>query len=198
MSYNYITIEREYGSGGAIIADRLSKDCGIPCYGQQIFEKVSQELRMSVDQIENREEKVTNSFLYSMYMLATMRSGSGDMLTAEKKIFLSAQKAVQDFAAKGNCIFVEHCASEALKDRKDVLRVFIRSDYEHKKQRAISEYGIPEADVDRTMRHYDKRRSSFFYDNTSKRWDSMESYDLILDSGSMGIDSCVQILKSLL
>ena len=153
---------------------------------------------MSVDQIENREEKVTNSFLYSMYMLATMRSGSGDMLTAEKKIFLSAQKAVQDFAAKGSCIFVGHCASEALKDRKDVLRVFIRSDYEHKKQRAISEYGIPEADVDRTMRHYDKRRSSFFYDNTSKRWDSMESYDLILDSGSMGIDSCVKILESLL
>lgn len=198
MAYNYITIEREYGSGGTAIAEQISRDCGIPCYGKQIFEKVSKELGLPVEQIENREEKVTNSFLYSLYMLATMRSGSTDMLTLEKKIFISAQKTVQDYAAKGSCIFVGHCASEALKDRKDVLNVFIRSDYENKKQRAICEYGIVESDVDRTIRHFDKRRSSFYYENTSKRWDAMDSYDLILDSGSMGIDSCVNILKSLL
>lgn len=198
MAYNYITIEREYGSGGALIAEQVAKDCEIPCYGKQVFDKVSKELGLPVEQIENREEKVTNSFLYSMYMLATMRSGSTDMLTLEKKIFLSAQKAVQDLASKGSCIFLGHCASEALKNRKDVLRVFIRSDYESKRDRAISQYGIAESDVDRIMRHYDKKRSSFYSENTSNKWDAIDSYDLILDSGSMGIDSCVKVLESLL
>lgn len=36
MKFRYITIEREYGSGGTRIARKLSEVCGVPCYGQEI------------------------------------------------------------------------------------------------------------------------------------------------------------------
>ena len=41
MKFRYITIEREYGSGGTKIARKLSEVCGIPCYGREILEAVA-------------------------------------------------------------------------------------------------------------------------------------------------------------
>ena len=41
MRYKYITIEREYGSGGTEIARRVAEECGIPCYGKEILEFVA-------------------------------------------------------------------------------------------------------------------------------------------------------------
>ena len=67
MSFQYITIEREYGSGGTNIARRLAEACGIACYGEEILEAVAQKLDISVEQIQRYEESVSNSFLY-MYI----------------------------------------------------------------------------------------------------------------------------------
>ena len=47
MKYRYLTIEREYGSGGTEIGRRLSEKLGIPCFGREILEEVSKERRAS-------------------------------------------------------------------------------------------------------------------------------------------------------
>ena len=70
MKGRFIAIEREYGSGGTAIARAFAERAGICCYGREILEEVSKEQNISVEQIERYEETVTNSFLYSVYMLA--------------------------------------------------------------------------------------------------------------------------------
>lgn len=57
---------------------------------------------------------------------------------------------------------------------------------------------IPERDVQRTQKHFNKKRANYYYANTAKRWDDMNNYDVILDSAVLGIDSCVNILKSVI
>ena len=199
MKCKYITIEREYGSGGTKIARLLSDKTGVPCFGQEILEEVSKENDISVETIEKYEEKATGSFLYSIYAMTQAVSGNSDMLTAEGHIYVAEQSVIKRLAAKGSAIFLGHCASEALKDEKGVVRIFIRcTNEEEKRKRIAADYGIAENQIDLTRRHFDKKRMNYYYANTARKWDDLKNYDIVLDSAVLGIDGCVNMLKSLL
>ena len=127
MKFNYVTIEREYGSGGTFVAHKLAEECGITCYGREILEEVSKEYNISPESIEQYEETVTNSFLYSILLISRAQAGDPDMLANEGHIYVAEQLMIKKMAARGRAVFLGHCASEALKDKKGVLKVFIRS-----------------------------------------------------------------------
>ncbi len=199
MKAKYITIEREYGSGGTQIARRLAEETGIPCYGREILEAVSAEQNISLAQIEQYEESVTNSFLYSVYVLAQAANGNSDMLSKEGHIFVAEQAAIQKLAKSGRAIFLGHCASEALKYHNNTVSVFIRcGDENEKKKRIVSDYGVPEHEADRISRKFDRKRANYYYANTARKWDDFKNYDIVLDSAALGTDGCVDILKSVL
>lgn len=199
MKVRYITIEREYGSGGTKIARLLSEKTGIPCYGREILEAVSEKNNISVEQIEKYEESVTNSFLYSLYVMGQASMGNTDMLGVEGHIFVAEQEQIQQFAKKGRSIFLGHCASEILKNDEDVVRVYIRcSNEEEKRKRIIEDYGIQPSYVESTRKRFDKKRSNYYNANTRKKWDDWKNYDIVLDSGVLGIDGCVAVLMGLL
>lgn len=199
MKYKYITIEREYGSGGTKIARLLAEQLGIPCYGQEILEEISKKKNIPVEQIQRYEETVTNSFLYSIYMLTQTASGKTDMLTQEGHIYVAEQAVIKRLAANTPAIFLGHCASEALKEYEGVINIFIRcTDAKAKQERIMEEYGIPEIQTEVIRRKFDKKRANYYYVNTEKKWDDFRNYDIVLDSGKLGIDYSVDILKPLL
>lgn len=197
MNKKYITIEREYGSGGTKIARLLAEQTGIPCYGHEILEEVSKKYDISVEKIESYEEASTGSFLYSIYMMSQTAVNNPDMLTKEGHIYVAEQAVIRQFAEKGSSIFLGHCAFETLKNQKDVINVFIRcTDNDAKKQRIINDYGIPEEKAETIGRRFNKKRSNYYYTNTAKKWDDLRNYDIVLDSGKLGIERCVEILKA--
>lgn len=195
MSYRYIVMEREYGSGATQIGRRLSEELGIPCYGRQILETVAKSYHVPVEQIEGYEEKATNSFLYSVYLMSRIDSGEENKASVEDNIYLAEQKVIQKMAAPGPCIFIGHCAAQALKKRKDVLRVFIHAQKDVRIERAVQEYGILEADAERVLKKFDKKRSNYYKANNTADWKDFGEYDIILNSGTLGIEGCVEILK---
>lgn len=198
MKCKYLTIEREYGSGGTEIANSLSQECHIPCYGREILEAVAKKKNISVERMEQYEEKATNSLLYAFAMMGRVRSGASNMLTDEGAIYLNEQEEIHRLAGEGKAIFLGHCASEALKDMKGVIRLFIRSSSSEEKERRIREdYGIAEKDIASTQKFYDRKRANYYHANTSKNWKDLNNYDIVLDSATLGVDSCVAILKEL-
>lgn len=198
MKFQYITIEREYGSGGLAIARRLSEMTGIPCYGREIIKAVAEKQNISESQIDHYEETVTSSFFYTVFALGKAYTGDADLLSKEGHLFVAEQEAIRQMAALGQSVFVGHCASEALKDRQGVLRVFIHSGEEEKKRRVIQEYGIAENKAVSTMRKFDDKRANYYNANTARKWKDANNYDLILNSGVIGIDGCVSVLKTFL
>ena len=199
MKCRYITIEREYGSGGTEIARRIAGQAGIAGYGREILEEVSKEKNIPVEKIERYEETVTNSFLYSVYMLSQAVSGNSDMLTQEGHIYVEEQAVIRRLAADGPAVFLGHCACEALKDHEGVINVFIRCTDEEKRMRRVTgEYGIPASKADAVMRKFDKKRANYYYVNTVRRWDDFSNYDIVLDSGRLGAGCCADMLSLLL
>ena len=198
MKFNYVTIEREYGSGGTFVARKLAEECGIACYGREILEEVSKEYNISPESIEQYEETVTNSFLYSILIISRAQAGDPDMLANEGHIYVAEQLMIKKMASRGRAVFLGHCASEALKDKKGVLKVFIRSTKDDKAKRIMETYGTAPEDVELIRKRFDKKRANYFFANTAKRWDDFTHYDVVLDVSALGVDGCVQALKSLL
>lgn len=198
MKFRYITIEREYGSGGTKIGRELSKVSGVPCYGREILEAVAKKRGITEDQINRYEESVTGSLLYTIFVMGRMQSGNQDMLTEEGKIFLDEQLEIRRLAMDGPAIFLGHCASEALRDQKGVIKVFIRSsDDQELKKRIEEDYQITKDKVESTRRYYNKKRAGYYRANTGNDWKDIKNYDLILDSAVLGIDGCVKVLKGI-
>lgn len=197
MRVKYITIEREYGSGGTKIGQLLSQRTGVPCYGREILEQTSRKLGISVEQIESYEESVTGSFLYSLYMLSQMSSSNPSMVSRESYIFAEEQNVIHRLAADGSAIFLGHCADEALKDRNEVIRVFIHGAPEAKRKRIMEDYGIAPQNVDATMHKFDRKRSNYYSVNTGRKWDDLSGYDIVLDSSTLGLKGCVDVLEGL-
>jgi len=198
MNIKYVTIEREYASGGTEIAEKLSKIFNIPVYGREILEIAAANQNISVEHLERYEESVSNSFLYSLFVMGQLNAGSSDILPTESKLYIEEHNTIVALAEKGPGIFVGHCASEALKDKDNVLHVFIRASEDFKTKRAIKEYGIDEKSAESVCRRYNKKRANYYSFNTSKKWDDMRNYDLVLDSSTIGIDGCVEVIAALI
>lgn len=98
MKCNYLTIEREYGSGGTKIARRLAEESGLPCYGAEILESVSQSIHVPVEQIQKYEESVSNSFLYTLFMMSRADADKSDMLNREGHIYVAEQDEIRRLA----------------------------------------------------------------------------------------------------
>jgi len=198
MKYNYITIEREYGSGGTEIAQKLAKRCGIHCYGKEILQEVSKQEAIPIEQIEKYEETATDSFLYSMYMLGQSPDGMNGSGTKANRIHEAEVRAIRRLAANGRAVFLGHCASDALHAQNDVLHVFVHGNFADKKRRTIRNYKISPNEAEKTMRRFDRKRANYYNVNTSKKWDDWSNYDIVLNSSTLGVDGCVRVLSGFL
>ena len=198
MGNHIYTIGREFGSGGKEIGVALANRLGVKCYDKELLKEASKESGYCAEIFENHDEKPTNSFLYSVYMLAQTAAGKGDMLTNDGHIYVREQAVIKQLAAKGSAIFLGHCAAEALKEYEGMVRVFIRcSDEEAKRQRIMEEYGIDAGKVEAVRKKFDKKRANYYYANTVKKWDDFKNYELVLDSGKLGKETCVKMLCAL-
>lgn len=171
----------------------------MPCYGEEILEAVAKKQGIPVERINQYEEKATGSVLYTMFVMSRMQTGDPDMLTVEGKVFLDEQLEIRRLAMEGPAIFLGHCASDALRDQRNVVKVFIHSeDEEEVKKRVIEDYGIAPGEVESVRRHYNKKRAGYFRANTGNDWKDLKNYDVVLDSAKLGIEGCVNVLKGLL
>ncbi len=194
MKYHIITIEREYASGGSEIGERTALQLDIPCYGQEVLARAAQRMHTIPERLLHLEETTSNSLLYSLGMAVKVATGERDGLSEEGLLYVTEEQVIQDMALQGPCVIVGRCAGWVLRERKDVLRVFIHGNREFRKKRAVEVYGIEESKADNVLKRYDRRRANFYNANTAMRWDDKKGYHIVLDSSALGISSCVNMI----
>ena len=199
MGKKIITISREYGSGGRQVGLTVAKKLGMEFYDKELIDAAAKEIGFPTEMIADREQRLTNSLLYNfamgtLYGIAYPREPKVSELPLTEQIYQAQKKAIEEAAKRGSCIFVGRCADYILKSRPDVLRVFIYADRDIRKRRAIEEYGEIEEYMDEFMYQTDKRRRIHYENYTNQKWGSRENYDLMLNSGDLGLDKCVELL----
>ena len=199
MEKKIITISREYGSGGREVGLTVAKKLGMEFYDKELIEAAAKEIGFPVDMIADREQRLTNSLLYNfamgtLYGISYPKEPKITELPLTEQIYQAQKKAIEEAAKRGPCIFIGRCADYILKSRPDVLRVFIYADRDIRKRRAIEEYGEIEEYIDEFMYQTDKRRRIHYENYTNQKWGSRANYDLMLNSGDLGLETCVELL----
>ena len=127
-----IVIDREYGSGGREVAKLLSEKLGIPFYDGELLVLASEKYGIDLGMMKDYDEKRMGSILYSIAM-ATSYASDFDKITKPYEIYEAQAKVMRQLVSEGPCIFLGRCAAEILKDKTELLNVFIYSSDQHAK-----------------------------------------------------------------
>lgn len=186
-----ITISRQYGSGGRDIATMLSKKLNIPFYDKEIIELAVQSSSFDRSYFEGYETEKSNSLITDLTNSVTVDSLIDD------RIFEHNAKIIKDLADKGSCIIVGRCADCVLKERQNVISIFIYGDMETRKKRVVEVYKEAADDALNVIKKIDKRRASYYNHYSKKTFGNAENYVICLNSSILGIDKCVEVIENL-
>lgn len=189
MAINIITISREFGSGGRTIGKALAEKLGIPCYDSEIIEKVAEKSGFDKEYIADKGEYVRKSHLTGIFRSNYYYKSSDEDIIRDIQT-----KLILEIAEKESCVIVGRCADYILKDRDDILKVFICSDKESRAKRIVEVYGEKDESPEKRIRDKDKRRASYYQFYTDMKWGDAANYDICLNSAKLGFENCADIL----
>ena len=200
MTKNIVTISRQYGSGGRYIGELLAKELGVPCYDEKLIDMVAKESGFATEYIEEKGERITGSLLFNIASSLTYATNvfSGKGTNLQDEIYFILNRIIKDLAEKGPCVIVGRCSDYILREREDCLNVFIHADQKSKIERAVKYFDIPEKDAPAELKKRDKARGNHYRFYTDREWGHATNYDLCLNSGILGVEGCVKVIKDVL
>ena len=184
-----ITIAREYGSGGRLIAQKVAEKLQLVYYDNEVIDLAAKELGFDIDTIRKAAEEKSSSFMYTM-------SSSAFTLPLNDQVFTTQSKIIRHLAKHDSCIIVNGCADYVLEDYDNVLTVFIHAPLESRIKRVEEVYKEDHADVKKFVMKKDKGRSNYYNYYTTKKWGQLTNFDLTINS-DLGIDEAADIIVKL-
>ncbi len=191
MKNRVITISREFGSGGRTIGKRVAAELGLSCYDNELLQKIAEESGFQENYIKEAGEYAPGGFLSNAF------SHRGANLNNADYLWRIQYKVISELAEKGPCVIVGRCADYILRDKADCLQIFIHADIKFRAERIVKEYGEREESPEQRLRDKDKRRAAYHRFYTDMKWGHAQNYDITLNSGTLGLDKCVEIILSL-
>ena len=190
MAKRIITISREFGSGGRFIGEEVAKKLGITYYDKNIISEIAEKSGLSPEYIQESAELSPKKGLFA-YALAgrdiTVKS-------VEDMVYEAQRKVILELAEKESCVIIGRNADFILKDRNDVLNVFIYGDMPEKIQRIMGLYNVEEKEAVKMIADIDKRRMTNYNFYTDQKWGKASNYTLCLNSSQLGYDRCEAII----
>ncbi len=181
-----ITISREYGSGGRYIGKLVSEKLGIKLYDKEFVEEIAKSTGLSAEYIKDNEQKRT--------VLDNLNNGYYAGLTNADELFIKESELIKEVAEKESCIIVGRCADFILKDKENVIRIFINNSMENKIKRATKFYGMSEEHATKEISRINKLRANHYKYYTENNWKDPSNYDICINSDSIGIDNAVEFI----
>lgn len=191
------TIGRQFGSGGREIGRRLAQRLGIPFYDKELLTHAAQESGLSQEVMAYFDEQPTNSLLYS---LSTGMYSMGDIgvanytLPVNQQVFQAQFDTIRKLAEQGSCVIVGRCADYVLEKYPCLINVFVYADLQKRMERVAEYDGITPAEAKGHIAKSDKKRANYYNFYSGKKWGVAGTYDLCIDSSTIGYDNVVDLI----
>lgn len=183
-----ISVGREFGSGGHVIAETLAKRFDLPLYDSNILESIAQERNVDAKTL-HRYDEVPRNILFSRRVREYSTS-------AEENIAQMQFEYLKKKADEGESfIVVGRCAETVLGDRPNVISLFVLGDSEVKCKRVMEIYDLSERDAQFKMDRHDKYRKQYHNYYCKDKWGDSRAYDLCINSSRLGFDETVNELE---
>ena len=190
MAKRIITISREFGSGGRFIGEEVAKKLGIAYYDKNVINEIAEKSGLSPEYIQENAELSPKKGMFAYALAGRDITGK----SVEDMVYEAQRKVILELAKKGPCVIIGINADYILKDRDDVLNVFIHGNMPEKTQRIIRLYNVDEKKAVKMMADTDKRRMTNYNFYTEHKWGKASNYTLCLNSSQLGYDRCEKII----
>ena len=191
MKHLVITIGCEYGAKGNAIGKKIAQDLGIKFYDRDLVDEIIKEVGIPTDIMDRVEEGGTIAGKGAQGDVRGSFSKYADL--TDRAIHVQKQ-IIRKLAQKEACVIIGRSADYILKDRDDVLNVFIHGDMPEKTQRIMGLYNVGEKEAVKMMADTDKRRMTNYSFYTDQKWGKASNYTLCLNSSEIGYDKCEAII----
>ena len=190
MDKKIITISREFGSGGRFIGEEVAKKLGFACYDKNIIGQIAEKSGLAPEYNRESAELSPKKGLFAYAFAGRDITGK----SVEDLVYETQRKMILKLAEKESCVIIGRNADFILKDRDDVLNVFIYGDLPEKVERICRLYHVSEQEAVRMMTDIDKRRMTNYNFYTEQKWGKASNYTVCLNSSRIGYEKCEEII----
>lgn len=190
-----LTIEREYGSGAAEIAQKLAERLGWKLWDQALTDEIARYMECDRRQVEHQEER-KDPLHYRLFKAFLRGSFEGSQNAPRMKIADAegirqiTEKLVKQAASQGNCVIVGRGSAYYLRDVPDAFHVFIFAPFEEKVRR-VQQGGKSEEEAVQLVETVDQDRKAFIKEHFGLDWPARHFFHLMVNS-TMGDEAVVQ------
>ena len=181
--HTIITIGRQFGSGGHEVGRGLAAQLEIPCYDKELIVAAAKKSGLNENLFKNVDERATNSILYSL-VLGSYAPTNG--MTGMPPLSM-------------NETLVGRCADYILRDMPNVVNIFIHAGMEyrtaHVRREHLEDKGMSPEKLEDYILKTDKKRANFYNYYSGQRWGDAKNYHLSIDSGKLGIEKSILVIK---
>lgn len=199
MAIRIITVEREYGSGGAKIAELLAARRGWKLWDTDLTGEIAR--RANVDpRAAQRCDERCDPLLHRLFKVFARGSYERSMPLADAPGFDTdsmvalLHRVIEDVASAGNCVIVGRGSPYILRNRSDAFHVFVYAS-EAEKIRRLATIGKNEKEATELIRTIDHERSSFIKRYFGGDWPTRELYHLMINA-AIGDDRVIETIFS--
>lgn len=179
-----ITIARGFGSGGKTMGKMLAEELHVNYYDKELAKLASEDSGIHEGLFGIADEKVKRSLFQKK-----------SDLTSEDSLFAFQAETIRKLAKSESCIIVGRCADYVLKGYPNLVRVFIYADREACIREVMERFHLSEKEAAKKIETIDKERSAYYKHHTGREWENAMNYDLCLNSGELGFEKCMEIIK---
>ena len=190
MAKRIITISREFGSGGRFIGEEVAKKLGSAYYDKNIISQIAEKSGLAPEYIQESAELSPKKGLFAYALVGRDITGK----SVEDMVYEAQRKVILELADKEPCVIIGRNADYILKERDDILNIFIHGDMPEKIQRITRLYKVEEQEAVKMMTDTDKRRMTNYNFYTEQKWGKASNYTLCLNSSQLGYDRCEAII----
>ena len=197
MSNFIVTIARQYGSGGREVGQKLAELTGYKFYDKDLITLAAQKSGLSQDALHHVDEKAANSLLYTLALGSSVYNHGVEHvnLPINDRLFVVQSEIIKELAANGEgAIVVGRCADYVLSGRKNLVRVYITSEFDARVKTVMKRHELSESQAKDLIVRTDKRRANYYSYYTGEKWGKADKYDLVIATDRIGVEGAAKMI----
>lgn len=195
-----ITINREFGSGGRLVGEKLAEALGMKFVDRMILSEASKLMGVTEEHLKTFDEKAP-----SIWQMSSINMGSYHGMSVpyyfysvtNNDLYITEVNLIEKLAKEYDCVFIGRCANIILENHSKCVSVFLHADTAFKKKMIQDVYHFTKSkDLDKEMKKIDKERANYYMNYTGYRWKDADQYDLTIDTSELGIENTIKLIQT--
>lgn len=184
-----ISIGREFGSGGHLIAEKIAKHYSLPIYDYNLLQEIADRHEVDVKSLEVYDELPKKSFF--------ARTVRGYNNSPQYNIAMMQFDFLRKKAGEGESfVVVGRCSETVLKGQKGLITLFVLGDMDAKIKRVAQVYKLSDKEAEQLIIQQDKKRKAYHNYYSQVKWGDSRNYEVSLNDSKIGIEAATEYLIS--